>query len=151
MTSHDQLIKNFLSGRHDNWNDKKGNSMTIEEKDNHTTIVGYGHALYCLKYGGTVVLFNSWRGKSRTTSKHLTQIETKAKSDEHINLVKVNDQDRPHKDTSKAKLEQVMCDYCKVQPTKKKNKQNGLRVCDKTKCNRKMAKGENPKKVQPVL
>lgn len=141
MTSHNDLIENFLTGRHNSYSDRNGHNMDIEVKDDHSIMTGYGHALYCLKYGGTVVLFNSWRGRSRTTSKHLTQIKTQAEKDQHIKLVEVNDQDRPHKDTSKATLQKLMCDYCKVTPTKKQNKQNGLRVCDKNSCNREMATG----------
>lgn len=147
MTAHRQLIQNFLSGRFNTWNDRKGHSMEIEEKDDHTIITGYGHALYCLKTGGTVVLFNDWRSKSRTTAKHLTQIKTEAEADEHINLIEISGQFEQREIKSRrssAILEEVKCDFCNHQVTKKMNRQNGLRVCDKTKCNRRMAKGENP-------
>jgi len=155
MTAHRDLIKNFLSGRHSNYTDKNGNSMEIKERENHTIIEGYGHALYCLKYGGTVVLFNDWRDYSRTTAKHLTQIKGLAEADEHINLIEINNQFEEYEIKSRRSdkvLDAVMCDYCKVQPTQMMNKQNGLRCCDKNKCNRRMAKGENPKnEVKPVL
>jgi len=153
--SNNQLAKNFVTGQHPNVNDRNSNRMAIKEKENHTIIEGYGHALYAIKYRGTVIVFNDWRGYSQTTSKHLTQIKRKAELDNHVNLIEINNQFeqrelKGHKSTTT--LKEVMCDYCKVQPTKKRNKQNGLRVCDKTKCNQRMAKGEDPRgEKQPVL
>lgn len=86
-TSNRQLIKNLLTGRHNNFTDKKANSMMIREKDGYTILEGYGHALYGLKKGGTVILFDDWYGYSSTTSSHLNRLRGMAKSDEHINLI----------------------------------------------------------------
>lgn len=120
--------------------------MAIKEREDHTIIEGYGHALYCLKTGGTVVLFDEWYGYSRTTSSHLNRIRRKAEQDDHINLIESSDlEPKPKAHRSSQILQKIKCDYCNVEVTTKKNRQNGLRVCDKNRCNSRMAKGENPK------
>jgi len=142
--SNNDLVKNFLTGRHNTAHEKNSNRMTIKERENHTIIEGYGHALYALKTGGTVVLFDDWYGYSRTTSTHLNLIRRKANSDDHIKLVEDKTLDEPKAHRSSQALEEMKCDFCDVEVTTKMNKQNGLRVCDKNRCNSRMAKGENP-------
>lgn len=144
--SNNDLVKNFLSGRHGTASSRKANRMEIKERENHTIIEGYGHALYALKTGGTVILFDDWYGYSSTTSTHLNLIRRKAKSDDHINLIEDKTLDEPKAYKSPKVLEKMKCDFCNVEVTTKMNKQNGLRVCDKSRCNQRMAKGENPKK-----
>jgi len=114
MATNNELYNNFLTGRYNTNTEKKSNNMRIKEKNNHTIIEGYGHALYALKFGGTVVLFDEWYGYSPTTSTHLNKIRGKARSDEHINLI-VSDsleQDLVKSHRSGEILEELKCDYC---------------------------------------
>lgn len=145
MTSNNDLIRNFLTGRHSTAAERNSNRMKIKERENHTIIEGYGNALYAVKTGGTVILFDDWYGYSQTTSTHLNLIRRRAEADEHIKLVEDETIEEPESRRSGQVLEEMTCSYCRTEPTTKRNKQNGLRVCDKTKCNRRMAKGENPK------
>jgi len=144
-TSNNDLVKNFLSGRHNTAHERNSNRMTIKNRENHTIIEGYGHALYALKTGGTVILFDDWYGYSRTTSTHLNLIRRKANADDHINLIEDKTMSEPKAHRSTSVLKEMKCDFCNVEVTTKMNKQNGLRVCDKSRCNQRMAKGENPK------
>jgi hypothetical protein len=141
MTSNNDLVKNFLNGRHSTASSRNANRMEIKEKENHTIIEGYGHALYCLKTGGTVVLFDDWYGYSKTTSSHLNLIRRKANADKHINLVEDKTVKEPKAYRSQSVMEEMKCDFCESQVTTKQNRQNGLRVCDKNRCNREMATG----------
>ena len=149
MATNNEIVQNFITGRHGTYTERNAHSQQIREKENHSILEGYGHALYGLKFGGTVVIFNSWYGYSSTTSSHLNRLKGKAKSDEHLNVIVTDQFDQPKSRNSSKILEDLKCDYCQNTLTTKQNRQNGLRVCDKNRCNQRMAKGENPKATNP--
>lgn len=80
MATNKEVFDNFCEDDYrDLKSDKESNNLRIIEKEDFTVLEGYGHAMYGLKIGNTVVIFNGWRGYSNTTSKHLTIFERRAR------------------------------------------------------------------------
>lgn len=53
-----------------------GRLTSIPITSDHTILVGYGHAVYAMRYEtGKVVLYTGWLGKSQTTSEHLGLVD----------------------------------------------------------------------------
>lgn len=91
MTSHKQVIRNLMDGKTELKKHSKGHNIELKDyNDEITLIIGYGHAVYGLKYRNCITVFTGWRGYSTTTSKHLTQIKDVVKQDEDHVLNTVN-------------------------------------------------------------
>jgi len=92
MKSNNNLINDFITGNYNPDNKQKANSMTIKEDGDHSLLIGYGHAIYGLRTPeGHVHIFNSWYGRSTTTSSHLNRLKRSCQGDYTVH----NDKDRP--------------------------------------------------------
>jgi hypothetical protein len=72
MTNED-LIRDFSRGESGTANNLASVPVT---RYGRMFLVGYGHAVYAVRHeDGTITLFNGWRGRSTTTSQHLSLID----------------------------------------------------------------------------
>jgi len=97
MKSNSNLINDFITGNYKTDNKQEANSMTIKENGDHSLLIGYGHAIYGIRTPeGHIHIFNSWYGRSSTTSTHLNRLKgsTKGKKDSDLYTIH-NDKERP--------------------------------------------------------
>lgn len=67
-TTQNDVIRAFTAG-------KPGvevtNLKTIDTKNGHVALIAYDHAVYAINKGPEVEIFINWKGRSRTSLKHI--------------------------------------------------------------------------------
>lgn len=79
MIAQDTLARHFAAGN-DPSSIESASNVTVEPTgvDGYdAVIVGYGHAVYAARRtDGSIILFEGWRGRSVSTTQHITKLRT---------------------------------------------------------------------------